>query len=93
MPKKEKEEKTKGQSVITYKTDKPAENLYQALGKTEETIQELSRLFSECENSGHYGVKGQLKLTSKQAELKKQLDRAQERADKLMQLIASLSDA
>ncbi len=78
--------KTK-RSVVVHKSSKPANDLYQVLAKTEETIQELTRMFVEAEDSSHKGVRGMAKLTTSQQVIKQQLDAAQKRADVLLKIL------
>ena len=78
--------KTK-RSVIVHKKEERIENLYQALGEVERTIQELSRIYIELPESGHRGVGGEMKPTGKQKMIQKQLEQAQARADRLIKLI------
>ena len=75
-------------STIIHKTKKPSTDLYQVLGKIEETIQELTRYLAESEDSKHLGIAGQNKLTQKQQIILKQLEMAQKRANTITQLIA-----
>lgn len=74
-------------STIVHKTKKPATDLYQVLGKIEETVQELTRLFAEADDSKHRGAQGMLKLTQKQQLIIKQLELAQNRAESVVKLI------
>ena len=80
---------TTKRSEITHKSDKDASTLYQVLAKTEETIQELTRMFAECEDSTHLGVGGMPKLTPKQQAIQKELDEARRRYDMLFQAISN----
>ena len=80
---------TTKRSEITHKSDKDATNLYQVLSKTEETIQELTRMFAECEDSTHIGVGGMPKLTPKQQAIQKELDEARRRYDMIFQTISN----
>jgi len=83
MPKKEEERPVK-KSTATAKKDVKAENIYQAYAEAERTIQELSRLYVEAEDSRHYGLGGTMKPTEKQMMLNKQLEEANKRANELM---------
>jgi hypothetical protein len=76
-------------SVVEYQTDKPPENLYQLLGKVEGTIQELTRLLVETEDSTHLGVGGQPVLTPKQQAVMKELEEARKRADAILTIISN----
>ena len=76
-------------ATVAKKTaDKPAENLSQVLGKTEETIQELTRMLAETEDSNHMGVRGMPKLTPKQQAIMKELDEARSRYKEILRLMA-----
>ena len=86
-----KEEETKAttkRSEITHKSDKDATSLYQVLAKTEETIQELTRMFAECEDSTHLGVGGMPKLTPKQQAIQKELEEARARYKAVLKMMA-----
>lgn len=74
-------------SEISYRSSKEAETLIQVLSKTEETIQELTRMLAESEDSKHLGVGGMPKITPKQLAIQKELDEARARYKEVMRLI------
>ena len=76
-------------SEVIHKSEKDASNLYQVLGKTEETIQELTRMLAESEDSTHLGVGGMPKLTPKQQAIQKELAEARRRYDAILQMISN----
>ena len=83
------DETAKPKATTAKKTaDKPAENLSQVLGKTEETIQELTRMLAETEDSHHLGVRGMPKLTPKQQAIQKELDEARGRYKEILRLMS-----
>ncbi len=69
---------------VSAKKDTKVENVYQAYGEAERTIQELTRLYVEAEDSRHYGVSGTMKPTQKQMVIQMQLDKANERAKEIL---------
>ena len=75
-------------SEITHKTAKEAETLTQVLARIEETIQELTRMLAETEDSRHLGVGGMPKLTPKQQAIQKELEEARSRYKEILRLIA-----
>ena len=79
---------TTKRSVVVHKSSKPATDLYQVLAKIEESIQELTRMFVEAEDSTHKGVRGVARLTTSQQFVQKQLDLAQKRADAILKILA-----
>lgn len=78
--------KTK-RSEVVHKSSKDAASLYQVLAKTEETIQELTRMFAECEDSRHLGTRGLPRLTTKQEAIKKELEEARRRYDAVLRMM------
>jgi hypothetical protein len=68
-------------------TAKSAENLYQVLVETEHTIQELTSLYAETENSKHTGAGGKLKLTSQQELIQRQLSTAEARHAQILKIL------
>lgn len=74
-------------STISVKKDVKVENLYQTLAEVERTIQELTRLYVETEDSKHFGLGGTMKPTEKQMTIKEQLIKADERAKELLKKI------
>jgi hypothetical protein len=73
---------------VVHKSSKAATDWYQVLAKTEETIQELSRMLAESMDSDHLNVRGMPRLTPKQEILKKQLDLANKRADAILKIVS-----
>lgn len=63
------------------------EGLYQALGETERTVRELSKIYADLPDSSHCGAGGTMKPTEKQILIKKQLDKANEHAERLLKLL------
>ena len=55
----------------------------------EQTIQELTRMLAESEDSTHLGVGGMPKLTPKQQAIQKELAEARRRYDMLFQAISN----
>jgi len=80
--------KTK-RSVVVHKSNRPVSDLYQVLAKIEETIQELSRILAETETSSHRDIRGQPRLTPRQLIIQKQLELANRRADRVLNLLAN----
>lgn len=74
-------------SVIVHKSTKSTDNLFQILGNIENSIEELSRIYSELPDSKHYGIGGVLKPTLKQKVIEEQLRKAHARAQRIMTLI------
>ncbi|MFC1668097.1 hypothetical protein ACFL1T_01780 [Chlamydiota bacterium] len=82
---------TKKKSVVVHKKEKELENLYEAYGETERTIQELSGILSELGTGVRRSVGGQLKLTSKEQIVVREIEGARHRADTLLRLIESIN--
>ena len=80
--------KTSKRSEVVHKSSKEAETLTQVLGKTEETIQELTRMLAESEDSKHMGVRGMPKLTPKQQAIQKELEEARMRYKEILKMMS-----
>lgn len=76
-------------SEITHKSTKEAENLAQVLSRIEDTIQELTRMLAETEDSTHLGVGGLPKLTPKQQAIQKELEEARVRYKEILKIMAA----
>ena len=70
---------TRKKSTVVHRTEKPIQDIIQLLGEIERTIRELTILFTEVEPSKHMRARGMSKLTTKQMEIKKQIEAAQRR--------------
>lgn len=68
------------------------EGLYQTVGETERTIRELSKIYADLPDSNHFGAGGTMKPTEKQVLIKKQIDKANENAERLLKLIEKDKD-
>ena len=79
---------TTKRSEVTHKSTKEAETLTQVLARTEETIQELTRMLAESEDSKHLGVRGMPKLTPKQQVIQKELEEARARYKAVLKMMA-----
>ena len=76
-------------SEVIHKSIKDATTLCQVLGKIEDTIQELTRLLAESQDSDHQGVGGQNILTPKQQAIMNELKEARARYDAILQLMTT----
>lgn len=74
-------------SVIEYRSTKDITNLYGALGETERSIADMTRIFAEIPSSGHLDVGGKEKLTTRQQEILSIISQSQRRADEIVKLI------
>ena len=75
-------EKISGEEIVS----QPVENIYQLLAKTEETIQELSKLLAECGILKRGGLDGS-QWTPQQLVLRNELEEARRRADILLGIL------
>ena len=76
-------------SEVIHKSIKDATTLCQVLGKIEDTIQELTRLLAETQDSDHQGVGGQNIMTSKQQAIMNELEEARGRYESILELISA----
>ena len=76
-------------SEIIHKSTKEAATLAQVLSRIEDTIQELTRMLAETEDSTHLGVGGLPKLTPKQQAIQKELEEARGRYKEILKLMAA----
>ena len=74
-------------SVIEYRSTKDITNLFGALGETERSIADMTRIFAEIPSSGHLDVGGKEKLTTRQQEILSIISQSQRRADEIVRLI------
>ena len=74
-------------SVIEYRSTKDITNLYGALGETERSIADMTRIFAELPSSGHMDVGGSEKLTTRQQEILSIISQSQRRAEQIVRLI------
>ena len=74
-------------SVIEYRSSKDITSLYGALGETERSIADMTRVFAELPSSGHFDVGGKEKLSARQQEVLGIITQAQRRADEIVKLI------
>jgi len=89
MATKKKSNPVSKRSVVVHKSAKPTTDLIQLLGKTEETIQELTRMLLESEDGKHRGIRGKTKMTSKQEAILNQLDLAHQRFEMILGMLRS----
>ena len=95
MPSKPAKPKTKAQdqefstkkSIIEYRSDKDITTLFGALGETEPSISDMTRIFAELLASGQMDVGGKEKLTTRQKEVLGIIAQSQQRADEIIKLI------
>ena len=78
---------TRKKSTIIHKSEKPIQGMIELLGEIERTIREFTVLLTEVEPSKHRGVRGLPKLTTKQIEIKKQIDAAQRRYNAVLKIM------
>ena len=78
---------TRKKSTVIHRTEKPVKDIVQLLGEIERTIRELTILLAESTPSKHRGVRGLPKLTTKQIEIKKQIQAAQRRYYAVLRLL------
>ena len=83
---KDKELSTK-KSIIEYRSDKDITTLFGALGETERSISDMTRIFAELPASGQMDVGGKEKLTTRQNEVLGIIAQSQQRADEIIKLI------
>ena len=76
-------------TTIIHKSEKPTKVLIELLGEIERTIRELTVLMAESPLNTHRGVRGLPKLTTKQIEIKKQIEAAQRRYNAVLKLLMS----
>lgn len=80
-------ESTRKKTTVIHRTEKPVQDIIQLLGEIERTIRELTILLAEASPSKHMGVRGLPKLTTKQIEIKKQIQAAQRRYHAVLKLL------
>ena len=78
---------TRKTSTVIHKTEKPIKDMIELLGETERTIRDLAMLLAEAEPSKHRGVRGLRNLTTKQIEIKKQIEAAQRRYNAVLKIL------
>ncbi|MCK5706598.1 MAG: hypothetical protein KAI43_03005 [Candidatus Aureabacteria bacterium] len=78
---------TRKTSTIIHKSEKPIKDLIELLGEIERTIRELTVLMAESIPSKHLGVRGLPKLSTKQLQIKKQIEAAQRRYNMVLKIL------
>ncbi len=74
-------------SIIEYRSAKDISTLYGALGETERSIADMTRIFAELPSSGHMDAGGKEKLTTRQQEVLNIIAQSQHRADEIVKLV------
>mgnify|MGYP001604522530 CR=1 FL=1 len=82
-----KQESSTKKSVIEYRSAKDISTLFGALGESERSIADMTRVFAELPSSGRLDVGGREKLTTRQKEVLSIISQSQRRADEIVQLI------
>lgn len=88
---KQQESSTK-KSVIEYRSAKDISTLFGALGESERSIADMTRVFAELPSSGRLDVGGREKLTTRQKEILAIISQSQRRADAIVNLIRRKGD-